>query len=149
MCTMCEHPSKSNNIDNLLEQYKQYQREVYINNTSDNIYQLGCIAYKLEEAYEDKYRSDPTYRNEERMRYWRYIKEEHLHDGGYYRGDGYAWQRVAAIKNKYIWFVRRHGRFGGLTSTEEGILGAIGLGIAICSPAFLMVIFFGLFAEPR
>lgn len=32
------------------------------------------------------------------MRYWRYIKEEHLLNGGYYRGNGYAWQKVAAIK---------------------------------------------------
>lgn len=140
---------ETDNLDNLLEQYKHQQREVYINNTSGNICQLGRIAGKLENAYEDKYRCDPTYRNEERMRYWRYIKEEHLYNGGYYRGDGYAWQKVAAIKDRYIWFVRRHGRFGGLTSNEKGALAAIGLVLAVSSPAFLMVIFLGLFAEPR
>lgn len=69
------------------------------------------------------------------MRYWRYTKEEHRLNGGYYRGNGYAWQKVAAIKDRYIWFVRRHGRFGGLTSAEESILAVTGLVLAVCSPA--------------
>lgn len=146
---MCGCTLNTDSIDNLLKAYERQQREVYINNTSDNICRLGYIAKALESAYEDKYRSDPTYKNEERMRYWRYIKEEHWLNGRYYRGNGYAWQKVAAIKDRYIWFVRRHGRFGGLTSNEKGALAAIGLALAVSSPAFLMVILLGLFAEPR
>lgn len=136
-------------IGDLLEQYKQQQREVYINSTSDAICKLGYIAGKLESAYETKYRLDPSYKNEERMRYWRYTKEEHRLNGGYYRGNGYAWQKVAAIKDRYIWFVRRHGRFGGLTSAEKSILAVTGLVLAVCSPAILMVNLLVLFATPR
>lgn len=141
-------PLETDNIDDLLEQYKEQQREVHINDTSDAICKLGYIAEKLESAYEARYRLDPTYKNEERMRYWRYIKEERWLDGGYYRGDGYAWQEVAAIKDRYIWFVRRHGRFGGLTSGEKAALAAIGLALAVSSPAFIMVILLAAFATP-
>lgn len=77
-------------IDDLHKEYELQKREVYIKNTSNAICKLGYIAEKLESAYETKYRLDPSYKNEERMRYWRYIKEEHLLNGGYYRGNGYA-----------------------------------------------------------
>lgn len=52
-------------IDKLLEQYEEQQREVHINDTSDTICELGYIAEKLESAYENEYRRDPTYKNEE------------------------------------------------------------------------------------
>ena len=63
-------------IDDLHKEYELQKREVYIKNTSNAICKLGYIAEKLESAYETKYRLDPSYKNEERMRYWRYIKEE-------------------------------------------------------------------------
>ena len=146
MCKECL--LENNDVDDLLEQYEKHQREVYINDTSDAICELGYIAEKLESAYEDKYRLDPTYKNEERMRYWRYIKEEHWLNGGYYRGNGFAWQKVAAIKDRYIWFVRRHGKFGGLTSGEEAALAAIGLVLAVSSPAFFAFAFLMLVVGP-
>lgn len=146
MCEECM--PEIDNIDDLLEQYEEQQREVYISDTSDAICELGYIAEKLESAYENEYRHDPTYKNEERMRYWRYIKEEHRHDGGYYRGDGYAWQNVADIKDRYIWFVRRHGKFGGLTSGEEAALAAIDLVLAVGSPAFFVFAFLMLVVGP-
>lgn len=59
---MCGCTLNTDNIDNLLKAYERQQREVYINNTSDNICRLGYIAKDLESAYEDKYRSDPTYK---------------------------------------------------------------------------------------
>lgn len=141
-------PLETDNIDDLLEQYEKQKREVYINNTPDAICELGYIAEKLESAYENEYRCDPTYKSEERMRYWRYIKEEHWHNGGYYSGDGYAWQKVAAIKDRYIWFVRRHGKFGGLASEEEAALAAIGLVLAVSSPAFFAFAFLMLVGRP-
>ena len=135
-------------IDDLLKEYALQEREVYINNTSDAICRLGHIAGNLARAYEEKYRSDPTYKNEERMRYWRYIKEEHLYNGGYYR-DGYAYWDYKAVKDRYIWFVRRHGKFGGLTSTEESALATIGLVLAVSSPALLAFIFLVVVVGPR
>ena len=146
---MCEECLvETDDVDDLLKQYKKQQREVYINNTSDAICELGYIAEKLESAYETKYRRDPTYKNEERMRYWRYIKEEHRHNGGYYRGDGDTYWDYKALKDRYIWFVRRHGKFGGLTSTEEAFLGATGLVLAVSSPAFFAFAFLMLVVGP-
>lgn len=98
-------------IDDLHKEYELQKREVYIKNTSNAICKLGYIAEKLESAYETKYRLDPSYKNEERM--------------------------------------RCHGRFGGLTSNEEAFFAAVGLVLAVCSPAILMVILLGLFATPR
>lgn len=57
-------PLETDNIDDLLEQYEKQQREVHINDTSDAICELGYIAEKLESAYENEYRRDPTYKNE-------------------------------------------------------------------------------------
>lgn len=63
---MCEECLLENNdVDNLLEQYEEQQREVHINDTPDAICELGYIAEKLESAYENEYRRDPTYKNEE------------------------------------------------------------------------------------
>lgn len=67
---MCEECLLENNdVDNLLEQYKQQQREVYINKTIPAIDRLEGAANRLADAYEMKYRANPTYENEERMRY--------------------------------------------------------------------------------
>lgn len=52
-------------IDKLPEQYEEQQREVHINDTPNTICELGYIAEKLESAYENEYRRDPTYKNEE------------------------------------------------------------------------------------
>lgn len=52
-------------IDKLLEQYEEQQREAHINDTPNTICELGYIAEKLESAYENEYRRDPTYKNEE------------------------------------------------------------------------------------
>ena len=77
MCEMCGYPSESNNIDDLLEAYEHQQREVYINRTIPGINKLSDIAYRLADAYEMEYRANPTYENEERMRYWRYMGAKH------------------------------------------------------------------------
>ena len=109
-------------IDDLLEQYKEQQQEVYINNTSDAICKLGYIARNLASAYEEKYRSDPTYKNEERMRYWRYSAAEYFFSA---RGPGefYPLYREKEFRKKeYLRALRRHGRPGGLTENETGAL---------------------------
>lgn len=77
MYEMCGHPSESNNIDDLLEAYERQQQEAYINKTIPVIDELSDIAYRLADAYEREYRANPTYENEERMRYWRYMGAAH------------------------------------------------------------------------
>ena len=71
MCEICGRPSPdTNSIDDLLEAYERQQREVYINRTIPAIDKLEGIAYDLADVYEMEYRANPTYENEERMRYW-------------------------------------------------------------------------------
>ena len=43
MCTMCEHQSESDNIDDLLKEYELQQREVYINRTIPAIDRLEAL----------------------------------------------------------------------------------------------------------
>lgn len=126
-------------LHDLISRWNEACDETFISNSDFNFTRTSDAAAEIGRWYEDRFRENRSYRNEERMRYWRYIKEEHRHDGGYYRGDGYAWQKVADIKDRYIWFVRRHGKFGGLTSGEEAALAAIGLVLAVGSPAFFCI----------
>lgn len=46
MCTICEHPSESNNIDDLLEAYERQQQKAHINKTIPVIDELSDIAYR-------------------------------------------------------------------------------------------------------
>lgn len=107
MCTMCEHSSESNNIDNLLEAYERQQREVYINRTIPAIDKLEGIAYDLANAYEMEYRANPTYENEERMRYWRYMWAAHWDSKG--RGRYFTpHNEYKNRKKEYEELIRKH-----------------------------------------
>lgn len=119
MCTMCEHSSESNNIDNLLEAYERQQREIYINRTIPAIDKLEGIAYDLADAYEREYRTNPTYENEERMRYWRYIGAKHWSskaDGTYYEGPN---TEYILRKREYDELVSRHAEAAKPTNEEH------------------------------
>ena len=109
MCEICGHPSPdTNNIDDLLEAYERQQREVYINRTIPAIDKLEGIAYDLADAYEMEYRANPTYENEERMRYWRYMGAKHWSskaDGTYYEGPN---TECKNRKKEYEEFIRKH-----------------------------------------
>lgn len=109
-------------IGDLLKQYKAQQREVYIDDTSDAICKLGYIADDLARAYEEKYRSDPSYKNEKQMRYWRYSAAECFFSA---RGPGefYSLYYEKELRKKeYLRVLRRKGRLGGLTENEIGFL---------------------------
>ena len=107
MCEICEHPSESNNIDDLLEAYERQQQEAHINKTIPVIDELSDIAYRLADAYEREYRANPIYENEERMRYWRYMGAEHWYsksDGLYYT----PYREYEQRKKEYDELVNRH-----------------------------------------
>jgi hypothetical protein len=100
-------------IDDLLEQYKKQQQEVYINNTPAAICKLGYIARNLASAYEEKFRSDPTYKNEERMRYWRYSAAEYFFSARE-PGEFYPLYHEKEFRKKeYLRVLRRHGQLEG------------------------------------
>lgn len=97
-----------NDVDDLLRQYEEQQREVYINRTIPAIDRLEHIANRLADAYEIKYRANPTYENEERMRYWRYMYAKHWSskaDGTYYEGPN---TECILRKKEYDTLIRQH-----------------------------------------
>lgn len=145
MCTMCERPSKSNNIDDLLEAYERQQREVYINRTIHAIGRLEGIAYYLADAYEMEYRANPTYENEERMRYWRYIGAANWSSKSNFDPYAPAYSEYKQRKNEYIYLLHRHGKFKA-TDDEKSLFIFIGIIGAIIGIPLLMCIFLGIYA---
>lgn len=121
-------------IEKLHKKYKDQKREVYIHDTDNARWKLGRIAEDLSTAYEGAYRTDPTYKNEERMRYWRYKAAEH-----FYESEGrIKYRTYEARKKEYIRLIRRHGRFGGLTEGERGTLITVSIALA---PLSVLAIF--------
>lgn len=145
MCTMCERPSKSNNIDDLLEAYERQQREVYINRTIRAIGRLEGIAYDLADAYEMEYRANPTYENAERMRYWRYMGAANWSSKSNFDPYKPAYREYKQRKNEYIYLLRRHGKFKA-TDDEKSLFIFIGIIGAIIGIPLLMCIFLGIYA---
>lgn len=145
MCTMCERPSKSNNIDDLLEAYERQQREVYINRTIPAIGELEGIAYDLADAYEMEYRANPTYENEERMRYWRYMGAANWSSKSNFDPYAPAYSEYKQRKNEYIYLLRRHGKFKA-TDDEKNLFILIGLIGAIIGIPPLMYTLLRLFS---
>ena len=128
-------------IDDLLMEYELQKREVYINRTIPSIDRLAGIANRLADAYETEYRANPTYENEERMRYWRYMGSAHWKSnyGPYTR----AYSAYKQHKNEYIYFLRRHGKFR-ITDDEKSLFIFIGIMGAIIGIPLLMCILLGL-----
>ena len=143
MCTMCEHPSKSNNIDDLLKAYERQQRDIYINRTIPAIDRLEGIAYDLANAYEMEYRANPTYESEERMRYWRYIGAANWSSKSNFDPYTPAYSAYTQRKNEYLYFLRRHGKLKA-TNAQKGLFIAIDIIGAMIGIPLLMHILLGL-----
>lgn len=108
------------------KEHEDQRREVYIHDTNNARWKLGRIAEDLSTAYEGAYRTASTYKNEERMRYWRYKAAEH-----FYESEGHIKHRAyEARKKEYIHPIRRHGRFGGLTEGEKDTLTTVPIALA-------------------
>ena len=146
MCEICGHPSPdTNNIDDLLEAYERQQREVYINRTIPAIDELEGISYDLANAYEMEYRANPTYENEERMRYWRYMGAAHWSSKSNYNPYTPAYSEYKQRKNEYIYLLRRPKK-SKTTNDEKNFFIAIGLIGAIIGIPPLMYILLRLFS---
>ena len=130
-------------IDDLLREYELQEREVYINRTIRAIGRLEGIAYDLADAYEMEYRANPTYENEERMRYWRYMWSAHWSSKSNYDPYTRAYSAYKQHKNEYIYFLRRHGKFR-ITDDEKSLFIFIGIMGAIIGIPLLMCILLGL-----
>lgn len=141
---MCERPSKSNNIDDLLEAYERQQREVYINRTIRAIGGLEGIAYDLADAYEMEYRANPTYENEERMRYWRYMGAANWSSKSNFNPYAPAYSEYKQRKNEYIHLLRH--KKSKATNDEKNFFILIGLIGAIIGIPPLMYILLRLFS---
>jgi hypothetical protein len=140
---MCEHSSKTDNIDDLLEAYERQQREIYINRTIPAIDRLEGIAYDLANAYEMEYRANPTYESEERMRYWRYMGAANWSSKSNFDPYTPAYSAYTQRKNEYISFLRRNGKLKA-TNAQKGLFIAIGIIGAMIGIPLLMHILLGL-----
>ena len=106
-------------IDDLLREYELQKREVYINRTIPSIDRLAGIANRLADAYETEYRANPTYENEERMRYWRYMGAEHWWSKSNYTKYVSAHKEYTQRKKEYDELVRQHTEATKRTNKEH------------------------------
>jgi hypothetical protein len=141
---MCGYPPETNSIDDLLKAYERQQREVYINRTIPAISRLEGIAYDLADAYEKEYRANPTYENEERMRYWRYMGAAHWSSKSNYNPYTSAYSEYKQRKNEYIYLLRH--KKSKATNDEKNLFILIGLIGAIIGIPPLMYILLRLFS---
>lgn len=98
---------ENDEINDLLKEYELQEREDYIKRTNRTLSQLEDVANRLANAYEREYRANPTYENEERMRYWRYMGAKHW----YTRSDGLYYTPTVEYerrKEEYNTFIRQH-----------------------------------------
>ena len=109
----------ADNIDELLKEYELQKREVYINRTVPAIDRLEDIANRLADAYETEYRANPTYENEERMRYWRYMGAEHWWSKSNYTKYVSAHKEYTQRKKEYDELVRQHTEATKRTNKEH------------------------------
>ena len=144
MCTMCGYPPETNSIDDLLKAYERQQREVYINRTIPAISRLEGIAYDLADAYEKEYRANPTYEDEDRMRYWRYMGAAHWSSKSNYNPYTSAYSEYKQRKNEYIYLLRH--KKSKATNDEKNLFILIGLIGAIIGIPPLMYILLRLFS---
>lgn len=100
-------------------EYELQEREVYINRTIPSIDRLAGIANRLADAYETEYRANPTYENEERMRYWRYMGAEHWWSKSNYTKYVSAHKEYTQRKKEYDELVRQHTEATKRTNKEH------------------------------
>lgn len=161
---MCGCTLNTDNIDGLLKEYELQEREVYINRTIPAIDRLEGIARRLADAYEMEYRANPTYENEERMRYWRYMWTAHWSskaDGTYYEGPN---RECILRKKEYDEMVRQHTEANKRTNKEHHkkkrtptneeidafiFIGLTGLTGSIIAYPILMMIFLMVVVGPK
>lgn len=162
MCEMCGNAfPDTNDIDYLLKTYERQQREVYINRTITAIGRLESIAYDLADAYEREYRANPTYENEERMRYWRYMGASYWSSRSNYDPYLPAYREYKQRKKEYDELVSRHAKATECTNkkhhkkkripTDEEIDAFIFIGLtgSIIAYPILMFIFLMVVVGPK
>ena len=92
-----------------------------------------------------EYRANPTYENEERMRYWRYMGAANWSSKSNFDPYTPAYSEYKQRKNEYIYLLRRHGKFKA-TDDEKSLFIFIGIIGAIIGIPLLMCIFLGIYA---
>lgn len=91
-----------------------------------------------------EYRANPTYENEERMRYWRYMGAAHWSSKSNYNPYTSAYSEYKQRKNEYIYLLRH--KKSKATNDEKNLFILIGLIGAIIGIPPLMYILLRLFS---
>lgn len=129
-------------FNDLIEEWNKACDEVYINATHANFSRTYWAAKELEHWYDNRFREDRSFENEERMRYWRMVaarQEEKSCPGLNYE----LHPAYKARRNGYIRCLRRHGKLKGflmLTYCQQVFFGLGGGLLLTLSPVIMLFI---------
>lgn len=134
-------------LHDLVSRWNEACDETFISNSDFNFTRTSDAAAEIGRWYEDRFRENRSYRNKERMRYWRMVaaKELDKRDGQSTRGVLHTHPEWLARRDEYTQCLRRSPNlkeklkgFLTLTYCQAGILWSYRRGVSCpvtCHPA--------------
>lgn len=136
-------------LHDLIERWNKACDETYIRAGRDKFWLTSSAAEALAQWYEDQFRENRSYRNEERMRYWRMVaaKELDKRDGQSTRGFLHTHPKWLARRDEYTMCLRRSPNlkekprgFLTLTYGQQVFFGLTGGALLALSPVIMLII---------
>lgn len=136
-------------LHDLISRWNEACDETFISNSDFNFTRTSDAAAEIGRWYEDRFRENRSYRNEERMRYWRMVaaKELDKRDGQSTRGVFETHPAWLARRDEYTMCLRRSpnlkeklkGLFT-LTYGQQVFFGLTGGALLALSPVIMLII---------
>ena len=136
-------------LHDLISRWNDACDETFISNSDFNFTRTSNAAAEIGRWYEDRFRENRSYRNEERMRYWRMVaaKELDKRDGQSTRGVFETHPAWLARRDEYTMCLRRSPNlkerlkgFLTLTYGQQVFFGLTGGALLALSPVILLFI---------
>jgi hypothetical protein len=136
-------------LHDLIERWNKACDETHIRAGRDKFWLTHRAAEALEQWYEDQFRENRSYRNEERMRYWRMVAAKELDNTEGQSSDGvfYAHPAWLARRDEYTMCLRRSPNlkeklrgFLTLTYGQQVFFGLTGGALLALSPVIMLFI---------
>ena len=136
-------------LHDLISRWNDACDETFISNSDFNFTRTSNAAAEIGRWYEDRFRENRSYRNEERMRYWRMVaaKELDKRDGQSTRGVFETYPAWLARRDEYTMCLRRSPNlkerlkgFLTLTYGQQVFFGLTGGALLALSPVILLFI---------
>ena len=136
-------------LHDLIERWNEACDETHIRTGRDKFWLTHSAAEELAHWYEDQFRENRSYRNEERMRYWRMAAAKELDntEGQSFNGVRYTHPKWLARRDEYTMCLRRSpnlktklkGLFT-LTYCQQVFFGLTGGALLTLSPVIMLFI---------